>query len=64
MVTIKGRGRGQSEEYCWGETGQRSKKQEERKLRKLRKMEERRETSWCELEERLGAGEMKRNGGD
>ena len=31
---------------------------------KLGKMEERRETSWCELEERLGAGEMKRNGGD
>ena len=31
---------------------------------KLGKMEERRETSWCELEERLGAGEMRRNGGD
>ena len=31
---------------------------------KLGKMEEKRETSWCELEERLGAGEMKRNGGD
>ena len=63
MVTIKGRGRGQSEEYCWGETGQNTKKQEE-VSGKLGKMEERRETSWCELEERLGAGEMKRNGGD
>ena len=64
MVTIKGRGRGQSEEYCWGETGQRSIKQERRYSGKLGKMEERRETSWCELEEGLGAGEMKRNGGD